>query len=272
MTKGDGARGLARLTEDWGRPCLAAWGEVISLDSTRRRGVVLSLSQRLFSPLPRGIERIHPSWLQPLVDGEPPEIAELLSQALPAELLAQLQIHRPPSRRSHLPPALRPFLLRQILKPLQSMPSARTVGASLERLEDLVHWPEPRLRQALLHLGCLIAASLMQRPEAKGLWKIEVPPSYASKINRAPAVGKPIPSESLRPPEISPPSFEALLLDLVSQLIGPALGSELQRQVAQRLPRELGQYLLQPATASISDGPARSLLRYADEWARMEAS
>jgi hypothetical protein len=249
LAGGDGGA-LERIAE--GPRCDEALQAFKRLEPEQRRQAVTALARRLLSPLPRHLERVHPSWIQALLEREPAPVVQVVVRSLPPALKQMLVLPALTSAPPRASGAIQAQILRSVLGQLCSMPPPPTDSRSDEavplRYEDLLGWSLSRLEAALEGLGALALASSLKIDPTLRERLAGLPSRTAALLRRA--LARPL---SLSPREL-PVRSGALqgqgqpLLRLGIQLLGRACpdAGEVRRQLAQRLPREQGQALLEP--------------------------
>lgn len=252
---------LERIAE--GPRCNEALQACRRLEPAQRRQAITALARRLLSPLPRHLERVHPSWIQALLERESAPVVQVVVRSLTPELRQLLVLPALPSTPPRASGAIQAQILRSVLGQLCSMPPAADSppDAPLQRYGDLLGWRRGRLEAALEALGALaLASGLSADPALRERTLAGLPRPTAALLRRALA----------RPLALSPRSLplrpgtlqgqDQPLLRLGIQLMGRACpqGGEVRRQLAQRLPRELGQPLLaaaSPESSAASEDP-----------------
>lgn len=273
-----------RLGGPWRARCEAAHLALSAQTAQQRRQIASRLSRRLLSPLPDGIEGVHPSWIAWLLDRHHPQVAAAISSLLPDGV-------RPASSDEILspsvPPAIRLRVATHVLADLRPMS-----GASLEAAigADLIAWQPERLRDACTRFGCLVLLELAQRAGLAAPPQLEhgLPPPFAGWIRQVKAAklsplhdrldkalvqawqltAKAGLDDAARNDGQVPAHqrIEHLLLRLGLSAAAASLPAAVAHAVAQRLPRHLG-ITLREARAF---GPRAKLLerlRVADRWA-----
>jgi len=207
-----------------------------------RRHVAAQLSRRLFSPTPAGMDRIHPSWIRHLLEAQRPEVARVVLAALPATIVASTGLELDGTwDPAGVPPWVRAQLLRRVLGSLEPMPP----GAAVEdpapcRVLDL---PLAALEGLLARLGVVLLARLTRRAEDPALVDSagqSVPPDLGPLFRRALDDELPLPRELAALALPAAGEMRRRLQSLALAALGAALPPMSRRQLAQRLPRELG--------------------------------
>jgi hypothetical protein len=287
-----GAGPLERLAGEVGQRCRRAFGALRALDAAGRRRAVLQLSRRVFSPLPAGLEQVHPSWIQHVIERESPAVQAVLLSALPTAVLSRLGLEQGPAPRPDLPAWVRPVLCRRVLGVFGPMPPATPTDASpLERLEQLATWPVERLSATLTQLGLIVLASSATHtkdPSLAEAARAALPPALARRFDQAAKLELALPPQrqdhrgtspdtkgrrQARPqrrPDAGPP--EGRLLALGVELLAAGTPARAARQIAQRLPRQQGLPLWERRNTAdaLAKGQLLQLLQLADRWAREE--
>lgn len=235
----DAAAPLRRIS---GQDCAAGYAELRRGTAADRRQTAALLSRRLFSPLPAGLDRIHPSWIQHLLAAQRWEVARVVLAALPAAVVARSGLEPDPTwDPAGVPPWVRAQLLRRVLGPLEPMPSGSAVDDPTPG--RLVALPLAALEGLLARLGVVLLARLARRAKDPALVDSagrSVPPDLGPLFRRALDAPLPLPRELAALTLPSAGEVRRRLQSLALAAIGTVLAPPLRRQLAQRLPRELG--------------------------------
>jgi hypothetical protein len=266
---------LAALRDRGGAGALAhlalseqAQAAIAALLDGVRRGAVdrVRLEELFLGPVPCGALRMHPSWLDGFLRGEPETVVAAVRRAIER---AGTEAGASEAARA----LLRVSLAR--LEPLPEIEDGVAVGPT--RAEELLGWDEPRLVAAITHLGLLALASLLAcAAESVGPARVVGPkPRLGSPFDAK--LEEALAGEVARPPKglrfstgrRIPPA--RLLFELGASYATRAFGlrSTAQR-VASRIPRELGLCLL-AEVASVTESERATAFRElarADAWAR----
>lgn len=272
---------LSRIADPVGARCREVFAGLRELDPDHRRRAVEAMTRRLFSPVPANLERVHPSWVQELLEREPAPVIRVVSQVLPPGLLELLVLPALPEAPVRIPSSLQGQILRAVLGRLAPMPPAPppdVADAPLERPEELLGWELERLEQTLVRAGCLTLAALVRGEEAlqaRVITSLSPPHDELLRL----ALGRPnaLPPVRVLPRIAMPPlaggsRADRMLAGLACQLLAAALPPTVGRQLAQRLPRELGLPLVDPPanpeTERLNEQEAavRQLLLVAESW------
>jgi len=173
---------LRRIAGERGERCLASYGAIMAQGRKLRQRTIQRLTKGLLSPLPEGLELIHPTWIARTLSQQPPALAAIVAQSLPAELR--------PARLNDAPapkvtPRARLHLCAYVLRKLHVMPEATECTAADG--SDLVLWPQARLEQLFDAVGCLVLADLGQQAGSSYRERLvsTLPRPYSSWIRRA---------------------------------------------------------------------------------------
>ena len=79
---------LDRLDERRHQACAEAWHELHDLDQETRNQIFDAWTQEAASVLPRGLERLHPSWIAEALAGEPVHLVRAVQPGLPEPVRA----------------------------------------------------------------------------------------------------------------------------------------------------------------------------------------
>jgi len=74
-----------------GERCATAWRALLRMDEDARAARLECWRKEAASALPAGIERLHPSWIDEVLAGEPARIVRALCAALPAGIVGRLK-------------------------------------------------------------------------------------------------------------------------------------------------------------------------------------
>jgi hypothetical protein len=85
---GAGESVLEGLDEKRGTVCDRGWQALLALTEAERSRLLDEWRAEAASPLPRGLERLHPSWIVATLEGEPAHIVRLVALGLPESLRA----------------------------------------------------------------------------------------------------------------------------------------------------------------------------------------
>lgn len=235
----DAAAPLGRIA---GQDCAEQYAELQRATAAGRRHLVAQLSRRLFSPVPAGLDRIHPGWIRHLLEAQRPEVARVVLAALPATVVARAGLELDGTwDPSGVPPWVRAQLLRRVLGSLEPMPVRSAVEEPApDRLVDL---PLAALEGLLTRLGVVLLAWLTRRagdPTLIDSAEQRVPPELGSLFRRAVDADRPLPRELAALTLPGAGEMRRRLQSLALAAVGASLAPSLRRQLAQRLPRELG--------------------------------
>jgi hypothetical protein len=226
--------------------------------STRRRAA--AVLSRSLSPLPAGLERIHPSWLDHLISQQSPRVAALVLRTLPATVTSRLESAAAAPPRE--PPGwVRPWLVRAVLGGLEPMPgelaSPPTAAPMLPRL------PQARLQGTLTRIGLLVLASLVRQAADPALAE-RVGHEVPGALRRYLLDALELPLPRLGPGPGALPNVDVdmpgRLVSMACALLEQRLPRRTRRQLAQRLPRDVG-LTLWSSSASPPEGEEDELTR-----------
>lgn len=79
---------LEPLDEKQRAVCVVAWQELLAMNETTRAQVLSEWRAEAMSTLPRGLNRLHPSWIGAALEGEPAHLLRLVLPNLPESLRA----------------------------------------------------------------------------------------------------------------------------------------------------------------------------------------
>ena len=215
------------------------------------------------------MDRIHPSWIDDLLARQSPAVARLVLEALPATTTARLAV-APVSSCGDLPDWVRPLLVRMVLGQLAPMPAGEATSAQAPAQLALLR--SERLHDVLTRLGLLALALLVRKAAGPDIVE-QVTRALPGPLRRRFQVALSLEIPALPHPPQSLPltggaDTERRLVALACGLLAPRLTRRLRRQVAQRLPRELGLPLWQATVAPRSTpGESLQLLSLADRLA-----
>ena len=154
---GEGAeRYFDCLSGPWKDRCAEAYNYLKGLGFSERRQLVAEMGRGLLSPVPEGIESVHPSWIAALLEQQTAPVAAAVYQLLPPKLAAELTQFDGPCGLSA---GVRMRLAGHVLVQLRPMiePSDGGVGWSM------VAWPAQRLLRLLYHFGALVLGQSLVR-------------------------------------------------------------------------------------------------------------
>jgi len=253
------------------------------LSSPARRAAIAELTQRLFSPLPAHLERVHPSWIQRLLDEESPAVAAVAIQGLPAAMLTALDlpalIEPAPAPSAHV----RRRLYELVWGRLAPMPAeAVAPPRQLTSWEELPAWTPARLKAALTRLGCLVFGGIISKIGPASRETLAQQDALVHRFGPFAAAIRaaqqdPIPLAcDLKPPDPDHNEPARAVRELGLQAASRELPSPWAVQTAQLLPRDEGRILCaagpdsseeQPPGASVLSSLARAdaLARQAQE-------
>jgi hypothetical protein len=101
---GAGESTLEQLDEKRRAVCAKGWQDLLVLSEAERSRLLAEWRAEAACPLPRGLERLHPSWIVAALDGEPAHIFRLVLPDLPESLRAAV-LGRPAIAGAALQPA-----------------------------------------------------------------------------------------------------------------------------------------------------------------------
>jgi hypothetical protein len=143
LALGAGVDAAARLAGDAGARCRAALAALAALEDDARAAEVAALRAELASPLPAGLERVHPGWLRRALEGERAELvlAAATGQATPvreaAEDLLRAREEAPSSRWARASGPALVELRRALFAGLVPMPVGAGAQARMPRAHAL---------------------------------------------------------------------------------------------------------------------------------------
>jgi hypothetical protein len=254
-----------------GQRCVDAYNALRDRGASQRRRAALSLSRRLFSPVPAHLDQVHPSWLRQLLERQHPKVAQLVMDALPSAILDRLgQEAGQRPEPLEVQGWVRSVLCRRVLGQLEPMPPPLGPGEEITP-HTLARLPAQRLVPLLSDVGLLALAQLVARAADSALLQTvgaSLPPAMRPRFLRALELRLPplrTTVSALGPGSGLP--MQERLCRLALQTVVPTLAPHEQRQLAQRLPQELGLIAMQMA-ASPADGAAdvTELLQTALSW------
>lgn len=211
-----------------------------------RRAFIAELTHELFSPVPAHMGRVHPSWVQHLLDKESPAVVAVAIQGLPAALVSELVLPPLPEPALDPPLKVRRQVYQLVLGLLEAMPAeAEGEPLALTDWADLPSWRPARVRQSLLQLGCLVLGALIEKGDpSRGATLLSHFATYAAQITAA--MQRPIPlPRTILPPSMDQQQPREVLMLLGLQSAGPCIPERCRRQVAQLLGRPEGLCLLE---------------------------
>jgi hypothetical protein len=271
----DASAPLERVTPTpSGQRSADAYGALRERGSTERRRAAVLLSRRLFSPVPAHLDQVHPSWLRHLLERQPPTVARLVMEALPSAILDRLGQEERHPEPLDVQGWVRAVLCRRVLGQLEPMPPPLEPGEEIT-LRALPRLPAQHLVPLLCDLGLLVLAQLVSRAADPALLEsvaASLPVAMRQRFRRAASSSLPRLRDTAsllgRTAEIP---IQERLCRLALQIVVPTLAPHEQRQLAQRLPHDLGLIALQVAPSpsggqAAGGATAADLLRTALSW------
>jgi hypothetical protein len=253
---GDGAPALlARLAAPAGPRCRAAAEALLALPAAARAPALAHQAARLFAPVPPGLARLDASWLEAALGALPPAAQAQLRAVLPAAGAA------PAAGAGAVPPGVLSWLARVALGPCCALPPAVAAATALA-----ASTPAAALLGALDAAGReRVALALKAAPRsARAAFCARLAPDDAAALLRA-IEAAPDDAAAARRAQLDLTAVAARapaevggrdLIRLMGALaVGAAVAGDgdVPQQLAQLLPRDLGQLLLAAA------GPGGSL-------------
>jgi hypothetical protein len=251
---------LGRLHPPAGARCVAAAAALLALPATERATTLAREAARLFAPVPAGLGRLDPTWIEAALAPLPPAARAALRATLPAAAAGAAHAAAPGA--APRPDALA-WLARVALGSCCAMPPeeegpAATPAATARRpaaavLAAVVAAGRERVALALRHAPRSARAAFCSRlppDEATALLRaIEAAPADAAAARRA--QGQLTEVAAHAPSEVD---GAGLIRRLGARALGAAVAGagDVPRQLAQLLPRDLGLLLLEAAAGAAS--------------------
>jgi len=255
----DAAGPLARI--HGAQRCAQSYLGLCDQNSDHRRAVTLTLSRRLFNPVPANLHRVDPSWIHHLLQQQSSAVARVVLDALPTAMRTALDLTTDPVT-APIPRWVRPHLCRFTLGSLESMPPRAHIPRPGP--EDLAALSHVRLLELLESCGAVVLAQLVRRsqdPQLSQQVGARLPRAGRSSFQQAlqleldlsPAVYR-----EARPGTLLGSGVASHLPALALAALAPTMQPHARRQLAQRLPRPMSLTLWELATDAIV-GPCQVL-------------
>lgn len=139
-TESGAATILSRLHGDSGRRCVREAGRWQRAATSRRAKKLAALIASLVAPVPAGIERIHPDWLEHAMAGVDQTVRRAITEDRPVPAIR---------------PAAKIWLQRRVFAELVAMPAAMPITGPPIAIADLPRLPHSALGDGLRRLGAI---------------------------------------------------------------------------------------------------------------------
>lgn len=226
---------LARLPR--GARLVTSAGALFALERTERVRRLLAEVRELVSERPANLARIHESWIEASLAGESLAVRQVIAGRATARKMTS---------------GVRAWLSRRLLGHLVAMPGGVPPKDRAPGLGELPTYDAGTLVMAIETLGRgQLALAIQAAPSgaahalASGMGALHGPALLREA--RTPAAKEAISAAVRRVSDLAKSGGPNLLFSAGARLLGPLLaatGGDFARQLAQRLPRELGRILL----------------------------